>query len=378
MKKKILLTGGGTGGHIYPAIAIANEIKAHISDAEICFAGTHEGLESRIVPQAGYPLKFIHSGGIERHFTLSNIKNASLATVGLWDAYRLLNNFRPDIVIGTGGYVSGPLLFLAGLKKIPILLQEQNAVLGVTNRIVQRFANCIALGDEKAKSRITGNLKRVFFTGNPVRPEFFSMNREIARRQLNLSEHEKLIIVSGGSRGARALNLASIKLHQWIEKQDDFRLLHATGSGQWENFCQLLQMSSLEIEDEKRKVVPYLENMPEILWAADFIISRAGALALAEIAVCGIPSLLVPYPYAAEDHQTANGKTFVDQGGAIMIRDRELTGDIVVQIVAEIFNDPLRLGNMKKSTEILAKPDATKEIGKLVLKLIEGVDLNDN
>lgn len=378
MKKKILLTGGGTGGHIYPAIAIANEIKAYAPDVEICFAGTHEGLESRLVPQAGYPLKFIHSGGIERHFTLDNIKNASLAVVGLWDAYHLLNNFRPDIVIGTGGYVSGPLLLLAGLKKIPILLQEQNAVLGVTNRIVQRFASCIALGDEKAKSKITGNLKRAFFTGNPVRPEFFSMNRETARKKLNLSDHEKLIVITGGSRGARTLNLASLELHQWIERQDDFRLLHATGSSQWESFCQLLSISSLEIENEKRKVVPYLENMPEILWAADFIVSRAGALALAEIAVCGIPALLVPYPYAAEDHQTANGMTFVDQGAAVMIRDRELTGDVVVQTIDEIFSEPSRLEKMKKNTEILAKPDATKKIAELVMKLIEGVDLNGN
>lgn len=378
MKKKILLTGGGTGGHIYPAIAIANEIKARIPDVEICFAGTHEGLESRLVPQAGYPLQFIHSGGIERHFTLSNIKNASLAAVGLWDAYRLLNDFCPDIVIGTGGYVSGPLLLLAGLKNIPILLQEQNAVLGVTNRIVQRFASCIALGDEKAKSKITGNLKRVFFTGNPVRPEFFSINREIARKKLNLSDHEKLIVITGGSRGARTLNLASLGLHQWIEKQEDFRLLHATGSSQWESFCQILSLSSLEIEDNKRKVVPYLENMPEVLWAADFIISRAGALALAEIAVCGIPSLLVPYPYAAEDHQTANGMTFVNQGAAVMIRDRELTGDIVVETISEIFNAPSRLEKMRENTEILAKPDATKEIAELVMKLIEGVDLDGN
>lgn len=378
MKKKILLTGGGTGGHIYPAIAIANEIKASISDVEICFAGTHEGLESRIVPQAGYPLRFIRSGGIERHFTVSNIKNASLAAIGLWDAYRLLNDFRPDVVIGTGGYVSGPLLLLAGLRKIPILLQEQNAVLGVTNRIVQRFASCIALGDEKAKSRITGNLKRVFFTGNPVRPEFFSINREMARKKLNLADHEKLVVITGGSRGARTLNLASLELHHWIENQEDFRLLHATGSSQWESFCELLSFSSLEIEDKKRKVVPYLENMPEILQAADFIISRAGALALAEIAVCGIPSLLVPYPYAAEDHQTANGMTFVDHGAAVMIRDRELTGDAVVQTVSEIFNEPSRLEQMKKNTEILAKPDATKEIAELVLKLLEGVDLNGN
>ena len=373
MKRKILLSGGGTGGHIYPALAIAEELKSRFKDVEICFAGTREGLESQIVPKAGYSLEFIRSAGIERRFTLDNVKNFSLAAAGLWDSLQLLKRFQPDIIIGTGGYVCGPLLLVAGLKKMPILLQEQNAVLGVTNRIVQRFANRIALGSAAAINGISGDTSRVTVTGNPVRLDFMKINRVEARKNLGISEQEKLIVITGGSRGAKNLNISSLELHQWIEKNENIRLLHATGGSQWKGFSKMLETHSLEIKSRQRQVVPYLENMPEVLRAADLIISRAGALALAEIALCGLPSILIPYPYAAEDHQTANARDFEQAGAAIVIPDKDLNGSKLLDEVVGIFNNVDRLQKMSSGALSLAKPEAASCIADLAVDLIEGV-----
>jgi len=374
MKSKILLSGGGTGGHIYPALAIADEICKKNPDVEILFAGTKEGLEKNIVPQAGYSIEYIRSAGIERRFTLENVKNFSLAIAGLWDAKKLLDEFKPDVVIGTGGYVCGPILLMAGLKKIPILLQEQNAILGITNRIVQRFAQKIALGDAGASQVLKGDLQRIKVTGNPVRPDFFQIGRQEARRKLGISEDEKLLVITGGSRGARSLNMNSLGIHRWVKETPNLRLIHGTGTTQWESFCEFLQNNSLEITDSKREVCPYLKNMPEILRSADFIISRAGALALAEIAVCEIPSLLVPYPFAAEDHQTANAKSFVEVDAAVTVADRDLTEERMRRAVMEIFEGTEKLSQMRENVKKIAKPNATAEIADMALSLLERVE----
>ena len=374
MKSKILLSGGGTGGHIYPALAIADEICKKNPDVEILFAGTKEGLEKNIVPQAGYSIEYIRSAGIERRFTLENVKNFSLAAAGLWDAKKLLDEFKPNVVIGTGGYVCGPILLMAGLKKIPILLQEQNAILGITNRIVQRFAQKIALGDARASQVLKGDLQRIKVTGNPVRPEFFQIDRQEARRRLGISEDEKLLVITGGSRGARSLNMNSLGIHRWVKETPNLRLIHGTGTTQWESFCEFLQNNSLEITDSKREVCPYLKNMPEILRSADFIISRAGALALAEIAVCEIPSLLVPYPFAAEDHQTANAKSFVEVDAAVTVADRDLTEERMRRAVMEIFEGTEKLSQMRENVKKIAKPNATAEIADMALSLLERVE----
>ena len=370
MRKRILLSGGGTGGHIYPALAIADELKRRFPDAEIRFAGTQEGLESQIVPQAGYQLELLRAAGIERRFTLDNIKNLSQATSGLWDAYRLLKRFGPDVVIGTGGYVCGPLLLNAGLQKLPILLQEQNAVLGVTNRLVQRFAGRIALGAGEAVSGISGDMKRVKVTGNPVRPEFFSITRQEARAQMGLKDEEKLIVLAGGSRGARSLNHSSMELHRMVEANPNYRLIHATGSSQWEEIEQIFLDKGLSLESTNRKTIPYLENMPEVLRGADFIVSRAGALALAEIAVCGVPSLLIPYPYAAENHQEKNASAFVAAGAAAMLKDRDLEEGVLLRQVEDILNTQGKLAIMGAASKQLAKPKATEEIADLAIELL--------
>lgn len=377
MSKKILLTGGGTGGHIYPALAIADELKRRCPGSEVCFAGTREGLESRIVPEAGYPIEYIRAAGIERKITLRNLQSLGSNLGGMLDARALLGRFTPDVIIATGGYVCVPVLLMGALKNIPILIQEQNAVLGITNRLGQKFAQGIALGVSEAVGQISGDAKRIKITGNPVRPEFFEVSREEARKNLGLSDNERLILITGGSRGARTLNLKSLKLHQWVEEQEDIRLIHGTGQDQWAEISCFFSAQGLSLETAKRTMVPYLKNMAQLLRAADFIVSRAGALALAEIGVCGVPSLLIPYPYATENHQRENAKAYTQAGAAKMILDEDITEVNMRDIVAEIVKDSTQLGAMRQGALSLGKVDATEKITDMAIDLIKGVSCND-
>lgn len=370
-EKRILLAGGGTGGHIYPALAIADELKLRLPDAEIRFAGTREGLESAIVPKAGYSLELIRAAGIERRLTLSNISNLSQSVLGIADSNRLLGAFKPDLVIGTGGYVCGPVLLSARLRKIPILLQEQNAVLGVTNRLLSRFADRIALGVPEAMQGIANKKDKIFVTGNPVRPEFFSIRREDVRLKLGLSDEQRLIVITGGSRGARNLNLAALELHQAvIESHPNWTLIHATGRNQWEEIKAHFEANNIPVDSKNQRIVPYLEDMPELLHAADLVVSRAGALALAEIAACGLPAILIPYPYAAENHQEKNASTFVAVGAAAMLKDRELQEGVLLRQVEDILNTQGKLAIMGAAAKQLAKPKATEEIADLAIELL--------
>lgn len=370
-EKRILLAGGGTGGHIYPALAIADELKLRLPDAKIHFAGTREGLESVIVPKAGYSFELIRAAGIERRLTLNNISNLSQSILGIADSNRLLGAFKPDLVIGTGGYVCGPVLLSAKLRKIPILLQEQNAVLGVTNRLLSRFADRIALGVPEAMQGIATPKDQIFVTGNPVRPEFFSIRREDIRLKLGLSDQQRLIVITGGSRGARNLNRAARELHQAvIQSQPNWTLIHATGRSQWEETKADFAANHIPVESKNQRIVPYLENMPELLHAADLVISRAGALALAEIAACGLPSILIPYPYAAENHQEKNASVFVAAGAAAMLKDRELEEGILLRQVEDIINIQGKLAIMGAAAKKLAKPKATEEIADLAIELL--------
>ena len=370
-KKRILLAGGGTGGHIYPALAIADELKLRLPDAEIRFAGTREGLESAIVPKSGYSLELIRAAGIERRLTLNNISNLAQSVMGIADSNRLLGAFKPDLVIGTGGYVCGPVLLSARLRKIPILLQEQNAVLGVTNRLLSRFADRIALGVPEAMQGIADKKDKVFVTGNPVRPEFFSIRRADVRLKLGLSDEQRLIVVTGGSRGARNLNRAARELHQSVmASHPNWTLIHATGRSQWEETKADFEVNNIPVDSKNQRIVPYLENMPELLHAADLVVSRAGALALAEIAACGLPSILIPYPYAAENHQEKNASAFVAAGAAAMLKDSELEEGVLLHQVEDILNTKGKLAIMGAASKQLAKPKATEEIADLAIELL--------
>ncbi len=315
---RIIIAGGGTGGHLFPAIAIADRVKELLQDqVEIVFVGTKRGLEYRIKEKLGYPLLTINIRGIARSLSLTNLMVPFLIIGSLIKVSQILKSVKPDVVIGTGGYVCWPVLAMASYKKITTVLQEQNSFPGLTTRKLSAKASRIYLGFEKAKEYLNTNAK-IIVTGNPVRKNINEGNREEALKKYNLSPSKKTILVLGGSQGAMAINRAVLKSLDNLERNDNYQILWQTGKRDYTEvnakagnkaFCSLF---------------PFATNMQEIYAAADFVIARAGALTLAEIVECGLPSTLVPYPYAAGDHQKKNALNFVEKNIAQMIDETTL------------------------------------------------------
>ena len=299
---KVILSGGGTGGHIYPALTIADQIKKLRPEAEIIFVGTKEGLEKNIIPRYGYPLRFIEIAGFKRSLSFDTLRSFAKLFTGLAGANSLISEIKPDLVIGTGGYVCGPIVFLAALRGIPTAIQEQNAMPGVTNKILARFVKKVFLGYHEAEKYFTGKSQKVY-TGNPIRVEILSNKRDESINFFGLDADKKTILVSGGSRGAQSINKAMMYVEQALSGRHDVQVLHATGEANYDAYIKELEKDG-KLEDNII-VKPYLHDMPMALAAADLAVFRAGAIGLAELMAKGIPSVLIPYPYATANHQTS-------------------------------------------------------------------------
>lgn len=369
--KRIILSGGGTGGHIYPALTIAREIE-QIEPSHILFVGTPSGMESRIIPESGYEFYSIPVSGLKRKFTMENMKVLMTAAGSLWRARHILRKFEPDVVIGTGGYVCGPVLMAAALSGIPTMIQEQNVIPGITNKILSRVVDRVALGYEEARARFPSPGKCVY-TGNPIRREILSVSRAEARRILGIPEDSFMVLIAGGSRGARTINTAMIGVHRHFAKSDGITLFHVTGTGEFNRVKNELGETAQTGDYGKgSRIVAYQKDMPSALAAADLVIYRAGAIGLAELAARGVPSILVPYPYAAEDHQTFNARVFVANGASKMIVDKYLTADELIQDITEMKADPDLLQSMAEASRNLGKIHAGQDIARMALALIEG------
>lgn len=365
---KVILSGGGTGGHIYPALTIADAIKKQCPDAEIFFVGTKEGLEKNIIPRYGYELKFIEVAGFKRSLSLDTIRSFFKLFSGLVDAYKIVADAKPDLVIGTGGYVCGPICFMAALKGIPACIQEQNAMPGVTNKILARFVKKVFLGYEEGRKYFSGSSEKIY-TGNPIRTEILEHEKDSALKELGLDPNKKTILVSGGSRGARSINKAMLAAELKLSGREDVQVLHATGDINFEEYMK-------EINDKggvKENIIikPYLHNMPVALAAADLAVFRAGAIGLAELMASGIPSVLIPYPYATANHQEHNARAVERHGAAKVILDKDLTGEIILSDIEELLNDREKLAKMQEAAASLGKPEAAEQIAKSALALIE-------
>jgi undecaprenyldiphospho-muramoylpentapeptide beta-N-acetylglucosaminyltransferase len=363
----IMISGGGTGGHIYPALTIYKTLETMV-DANFLYVGTERGLESRIVPKEGIPFTTLPVQGLQRTLSLDTLVTAGKTISSLWKANRLISKFQPDIVIGTGGYVCGPLLLAAALRGIPTLIQEQNVVPGITNKILSRFVDVVAVGYEEATPHFP-NAKQVVYTGNPVRPNVVTANREEARAYFGLQETQTAILVAGGSRGARSINKAMLAVHEHYKGREDIKIIHATGTDEYSRVCESLGIQEGEVYSPTSHIVPYLDNMDMAMAASDMAIFRSGAIGLAELAVRGIPSILIPYPYAAADHQTFNAKAFVEAGASTMIVDKELDGTKLLQAVDAMLADWGCRERMAQATLQLGKPEAAIEIAKLALSI---------
>ena len=358
---KFIISGGGTGGHIYPAIAIANELKSRFPKAEFLFVGAQDKMEMQKVPQAGYAIKGLWIAGLQRKLTLQNLLFPVKLISSLWKSRAIIKSFKPDVVIGTGGFASGPLLQMANSLNIPTLIQEQNSYPGITNKLLSKKANKICVAYENL-DRFFPNDKMIL-TGNPVRQDLISIDskRAEAIKYFNLDSSKKTLLILGGSLGARRVN-------QLIEKELDFFAS--------QNVQIIWQCGKFYLDEYKKfdsnnvQVLAFIDRMDLVYAAADFVISRAGASSVSELSIVGKPVLFIPSPNVAEDHQTKNAKSIVDKKGALMIKESELDENF-----SSVFSDLVANENLQKqlseNIKKLAKVNATNDIVDEIVKLIK-------
>ncbi len=367
---KFILVGGGTGGHINPAIAIANELKARLPDAEFLFIANPDGMENTLVPRAGYPVAHIRVSGFARGFSahdiVHNIKTVSYLASADFKARKVLRDFRPDAVIGTGGYLGGPIVMEAQKMKIPTFIHEQNAFPGVTNKLLARKADIVFLAFPEAKSRMPAGI-RCETVGNPVRQSFLSATRENARKKLGLDGAFTIFSV-GGSLGANKINEMAADLMAWHSKEGKINHIHGFGKHGRENFPKLLADRGVSLENCPRiRTREYIDNMDLCMTAADLIISRAGAITISELEVVGRASILVPYPYAAENHQYHNAKVLADHGAALLIEEKDYDRDALIARVKALSSDPEETARLGANAAKLAVYDTADRICQSIL-----------
>jgi len=358
------MSGGGTGGHIFPAIAIANAIKAMSPDAEFLFVGARGRMEMEKVPQAGYEIKGLWISGLKRELNFSNLLFPLKIAVSMWKAYRIVKSFKPDIVIGTGGYASGPTLRAAGFLKIPTAIQEQNSFPGITNKLLADKALRIYVAYEGLEKYFPAG--KLILSGNPIRQDAVDIagKRGDGASYFGIDPHKTTVLVVGGSQGARSVNQA-VKTFISTLAGNNLQLIWQTGVAFEAEAKRVVQ----PFEGQGLKALAFINRMDLAYAAADIIISRAGAIAIAELSVVGKPVILIPLPTAAEDHQRHNAEALVNKGAALMIADNQLKEKLSTEVIALSTNtDKCRaLGN---AIATLARPYADKTIAEDVLKLI--------
>ena len=343
---KIVMSCGGTGGHIYPAIAIADKIREHHPEAEILFIGTKKGMENSMVPAAGYEIKGIDARGFDRKHLAENFKTLHTFFEGTREVGRILKDFAPDIAIGTGGYVTGSVISKAHGLGIKCFIHEQNALPGLANRFLSGFADKVFTSFAGTEGRFR-HPDRVMMTGNPVRGGFVTLDRAECRRKLGLEDGQTMVLLFGGSLGAEVLNREALGL---VKKLGE-------------------KLDAMDKDLGFLTFMPYADNMPELMCASDLVVSRAGAIAVSEIAVCGKPSVLVPSPNVTDNHQFYNAKAVADADAAVLIEEKDLPEgeDKLAEAVLALASDKERLSAMSEAAKKLARPDAAdiiyKELG---------------
>lgn len=349
---KVLISCGGTGGHIYPAIAIADKIKEKDPEAEILFVGTRQGMENKLVPAAGYEIKGIDASGFNRHNLLANIKTVKNIIDGGRRADEIIKKFKPDIALGTGAYVTGIVLMRAHKAGIPCYIHEQNALPGLSNKLLSRFAKKVFVSFEGTEK----NFKypdRVVFTGNPIRSDFLKSDETECRRELGLADTDFMILASGGSLGAELLNNQVLKLAAEAQLPG-LKIFFVTGSRYYDEILKAGPKGPLNI-------ISYADNMPVLMKAADLIISRAGAVAVSEITACGKPSVLIPSPNVTNNHQYYNAKAVADAGAAVLLEEKELAENetLFTDEILNLLAHPESLKNMSLNAKALSRTDAS-------------------
>ena len=371
MYMKVLLAGGGTAGHINPALAIAGYIRKKRPETEFLFIGNRDGMEQRLVPQAGFDIKSITISGFKRSFSpknmVENVKTVTRTFTSSHEAKKIISEFKPDICIGTGGYVSGPVIRTASKMGIPCIIHEQNAYPGVTNKMLAKSVNKVMLAVPDAKKYFE---KADFVvTGNPVRGDILTADKEESRAELKL-DGRPMILSFGGSLGARKINEAVADIVARSGKDGRYQHIHAYGKyGDW--FPDLVKEKGTDISQcTNLDIRPYIDNMPTCMAAADLVICRAGAITLSEIQAMGKPAILIPSPNVAENHQYHNAMALVNAGAAEIIEESELSGETLMKTVDKMLLDPEKLNTISKNSRKMAITDANERIYSVVKKTL--------
>ena len=362
MALRVVIAGGGTGGHLYPGIAVAQELRTRRPDAEISFAGTAGGIEARVIPREGFALDLLRSSGLKGKSFAETLRGASLVPLGLADAWRIISARRPQLVIGVGGYSSGPVVLVAAVRGVPTMLLEQNAVPGLTNRWLSRVVKAAAVTFDSTQAFFGS---KAFVSGNPVRPEFFAATGPQQESGVDDQTSVTRVLVFGGSQGAHAINLAMVEAApQLAAGGPPLRLVHQTGDRDVEMVRTAYRKAGLQADVE-----PFLYDMGRQLGQADVVVCRAGATTLAEIAAAGRPAILIPLPTATDDHQRRNAEALGDAGASEVLLQKDATGPVLAERIQALAADRDRRRRMAAAARKFAKPDAARVIVDRALEL---------
>lgn len=351
-----MLSGGGTGGHIYPAVSIANELKLRYPDSKFLFVGSKDRMEMEKVPQAGYEIKGLWISGIQRKLTIDNLSFPFKLISSLFNSWKLIRGFKPDVVIGTGGFASGPLLYVATKKGIPTLIQEQNSYPGITNKLLSKSVNKICTAFEGLERFFPKN--KIVLTGNPIRQDLTESNisRQEASSHFELNSAKKTILVLGGSLGARAVNAQVSKILNWV-KENDYQLIWQTGKLYIDDYKHLQE----EMNYDGIKIQAFLNRMDMAYAMADVILTRSGAGTISELCIVGKPTIFVPSPNVAEDHQTFNAKALSSRDAAVLVPENKMDEELIPNL-DKILKDEEKIKSLSENIKKLALPNASKDI----------------
>ncbi len=370
----ILFAGGGTAGHINPALAVAGYIREKHPDAHISYIGTPDKLEAKLVPEMGYNFRTISVAGFQRKLSLENIgKNISAARKAItssFNAKKILKEIQPDVVVGTGGYVSGPVLREAAKMGIKTAIHEQNAFPGVTTKMLAPNVDAVMLAMPEAEKYLKLK-KKPYITGNPVRKELLRISRDQARAKLGFDNEHPMILSFGGSLGALRINEAVSGLIEWHNGTDKFYHIHGTGKSGYDSVVNYFKDKNITLSD-KIDVREYISDMDVCMAATDLIICRAGAITLSELLACGKPAILIPSPYVAENHQFHNAMTLKRTGAAEIIEEKDLSAEKLIKVVENLIENKPRLEAMSKAAKSSAIMDANERIYEIIMQLYTG------
>ncbi len=362
---RVIIAGGGTGGHLFPGLAVAEEFKNRDDSTEVIFVGTEYGIEARVVPREGYPIKFLKAEGLVGVSTVKKVKAIVTTFFSIADSYKIIKTVRPDIVIGVGGYASGAAMLTAYLMSIPTMILEQNSIPGLTNKILGRFVRAVCITYQESISFFPK--AKTFLTGNPVRMQILKGDIESAYRLFSLERGLFTIFIFGGSSGAKSINMAIVNaLNNMYDLKDKIQFLHQTGIRDYENIREAYRKTGF-----KGTITPFIYQMGEAYAVADIVISRAGATTLAELTALGKPAILIPYPYAAGQHQELNARKLLEMGAAKMIRDSELKGESLANSIREMYTNETMRAEMQRNSRAVGRPEACAKVVDIAMSLVK-------